>query len=154
VSATERHGEARLEQTAAILLRKTKFSETSLIVTWLSQNAGKLKTIAKGARRPRSRFGGTLDLFHQCEIQFARSRKGELHALRETVLLEAYEAIRFDFQRLALASYFAELVDQVTELDHPAPDLFDLLQRGLGHLAAHPASRLPHARRKLVEGLG
>src|ERR1700744_2634820 len=93
VGAPYRHREASLEQTTAILLRKTKFSETSLIVTWFTEGAGKLKTMAKGVRGPRSRFGGTLDLFHRCEIQFARSRKGELHALRETALLEAYEGI-------------------------------------------------------------
>jgi DNA repair protein RecO (recombination protein O) len=145
-----------VEQTAAILLRKTKLTETSLIITWFSQDAGKLKTVAKGARRPRSRFGGALDLFHECEIQFARSRKSELHALREAVLIEPYEAIRFDYGRLGLAAYFAELVDLVTEPEHPSPELFDLLRRALGHLAAQPASRraLLHFESELVHGLG
>ncbi|MEO6789128.1 MAG: recombination protein O N-terminal domain-containing protein, partial [Chthoniobacteraceae bacterium] len=53
-----------MQTTAAILLRKTRFSETSLIVTWFTRDCGRLKTIVKGALRPKSRFAGVLDLFY------------------------------------------------------------------------------------------
>ena len=75
-----------VETTAAILLRKTKLTESSLIISWFTQDHGRIKTVAKGARQPKSRFAGQLDLFFDCEIQFARSRKSELHILREVVL--------------------------------------------------------------------
>ena len=83
-----------METTAAILLRKTKFSETSLIVTWFTEAHGKIKTVAKGARQPKSKFAGGLDLFFDCEIQFARSRKSELHILREVALREPHAGMR------------------------------------------------------------
>jgi DNA repair protein RecO (recombination protein O) len=145
-----------LELTAAILLRKTKLTETSLIVTWFAETGGKLKTVAKGARRPQSRFAGVLDLFHRCEIQFARSRKSELHILREAVLSEAHEQIRFHYERLALAAYFAELTDLVTEPEHSAPELYDLLRRALAHLNAQPATKraLLHFEAELARQLG
>lgn len=145
-----------MDTTAAILLRKTKLTETSLIVTWLTEEHGRLKTVAKGARQPKSRFSGVLDLFFECEIQFVRSRKSELHALREAALNEPHEGLRLDYKRVALAAYFVELIELVTEPDHPSPELFDLLKRGLGFLNANPAAMRPllHFEAELVRLLG
>src|ERR1700761_6988137 len=86
-----------LETTDAILLRKTKLTETSLIVSWFTEAHGRIKTVAKGARQPKSRFTGLLDLFFDCEIQFARSQKSELHLLREVVLRNPHEGLRVDY---------------------------------------------------------
>ena len=72
-----------METTPAILLRRIKLTESSLIVTWFTEAQGKLKTVAKGARRPRSPFAGRLDLFYLAEITYSRSRQSELHGLRE-----------------------------------------------------------------------
>jgi DNA repair protein RecO (recombination protein O) len=145
-----------VETTPAILLRKTKLTETSLIVTWFTVAQGKIKTVAKGARQPKSRFAGLLDLFFDCEIQFARSQRSELHQLREVALREPHEALRLDYPRVALASYFVELIELVTEPDHPAPELYDLLQRALGFLNTQPASRraLLHFENELTRLLG
>jgi DNA repair protein RecO (recombination protein O) len=145
-----------LDTTPAILLRKIKLTETSLIVTWLTEQHGKLKTVAKGARQAKSRFAGRLDLFFECEIQFSRSRKSELHALREAELHEAYEGLRLDYSRVALASYFVELIELVTEPEHAVPELFDLLRRALRYLSEHPADRraLEHFENELARLLG
>jgi DNA repair protein RecO (recombination protein O) len=104
------------------------------VVTWLSEACGKIKTVAKGARRPRSPFAGKLDLFYEAEIQFVRSRRSDLHTLKEAALREPFEGLRLDFHRVELASYFVELLDLVTEPEHPVPDLLDLLRRGLTYL--------------------
>jgi DNA repair protein RecO (recombination protein O) len=145
-----------LDTTPAILLRKTKLTESSLIVTWLTELHGKLKTVAKGARQAKSRFAGRLDLFFECEIQFSRSRKSELHALREAELREAYDGLRLDYPRVALASYFVELIELVTEPEHAVPELFDLLRRALRYLNEHPADRrsLEHFEKELARLLG
>ncbi len=145
-----------MDTTAAILLRKTKLTETSLIVTWFTEAHGRIKTVAKGARQPKSRFAGLLDLFFDCEIQFVRSKKSELHTLREVVLRQPHEGMRLDYGRVALAAYFVELIELVTEPDHPAPELHDLLRRAFGHLHEHPASQraLLHFEAELVRMLG
>ena len=130
-----------MDTTAAILLRKTRLSDTSLILTWCTELHGKLKTVAKGARSSKSAFSGKLDLFFITDIQFLRSRKSELHLLKEVVLKEPHEAIRTDYRRLQLASYFVELIDRATEPEHAIPELFDLLRRGLGHLNTTKPSR-------------
>jgi len=145
-----------VDSTPAILLRKTKLTETSFIVTWFTEAHGRIKTVAKGARQPRSRFAGLLDLFFDCEIQFARSRKSDLHILREVVLRHPREGLRLDYTRVALASYFVELIELVTELDHPAPELHNLLNRAFTHLSEKPASlkALLHFEAELTRSLG
>ena len=145
-----------MESTAAILLRRTKFSDTSLIVTWLTRDHGKLKTLAKGALRPKSAFAGTIDLFFETEIAFVRSSRSEIHALREAVLLNPFEGLRKDYARVELAAYFVELLELLTEPEHPVPELFDLLQRALGYLEnATPERRvLLHFEKELARLLG
>jgi DNA repair protein RecO (recombination protein O) len=145
-----------VENTAAILLRKTRFSDTSLIVTWFTNEHGRLKTVVKGALRPKSRFSGVLDLFFECEIAFARSTKSEVHTLREAVLREPRENMRTDFPRVALGSYFVELIEYATEPEQPAPELFDLLQRAFAHLDKAAATRraMLHFEKELVRFLG
>lgn len=123
-----------MDTTAAILLRKTRLSDTSLIITWCTENHGKLRTAAKGARRPKSAFAGKLDLFFTVEIQFARSKKGDLHSLHEAVLCNPRENIRKNHLCVQLASYFVELIDLATEPEHAVPEFYDLLRRALDYL--------------------
>ena len=123
-----------MNTTAAILLRKIRFSDTSLIITWMTEHHGKLKTIAKGASRSKSGFSGKLDLFFT-------SQKSDLHLLKEVVLKNPQEEIRKDYRRVQLASYFVELIEMTTESDHAVPELFDLLQRALNHLNTNPPSK-------------
>ncbi len=145
-----------METTPAMLLRKTKLTETSLIITWFTAAHGKIKTVAKGARAPKSRFAGSLDLFFDCEIDLVRSKKSELHILREVVVKNAHVGLRSEFDRVAAAAYFVELIELVTEPDHPAPELYDLLQRAFFHLSANAASKraLLHFEFELARLLG
>jgi DNA repair protein RecO (recombination protein O) len=145
-----------LETTPAILLRRTKLTDTSLIVTWLTEQHGRVKTVGKGARGAKSPFSGVLDLFFACEISYVRSRRTDLHSLREVLLIEPHAQLRFDYPRLALASYFAELVELVTEPEHPVPEMYDLLQRALGYLNSHPANQraLTHFETEVAKALG
>jgi DNA repair protein RecO (recombination protein O) len=123
--------------TAAILLRKRKFSDTSLIVSWYTESLGCIQTIAKGARRPKSPFAGKLDLFFEAEIQIAPSRRSNLHTLTEIVLRNPFAGIRQSYLRTQTASYFVELIELSTERDHCEPELFHLLRRAYGYLDAH-----------------
>ncbi len=147
---------SELDSTPAILLRKFKLTETSLIVTWFTETHGKLKTVAKGARRPKSPFAGRLDLFFNAEITLARSAKSELHALREVVVTDSREGLRLSYERTCLAAYFVELVEMTTEPDHPAPEIYDLLRRALDFLARNEPTRraMLHFERELSRVLG
>ena len=125
-----------MPSTAAILLRKRKFSDTSLIVSWCTQSLGCIQTIAKGARRTKSPFSGKLDLFFEADIAIAPSRKSDLHTLTEVALRNPFPGIRQNYRRTQTAAYFVELIEICTERDHHEPELFELLQRAFGYLDA------------------
>src|SRR6266496_3806346 len=115
-----------MESTAAILLRKRKFSDTSLIVSWCTDSLGCIQTVAKGARRAKSPFAGKLDLFFEAEIQIARSRRSDLHTLTEVVLRNPFGGLRTHDLRTGGAVYCGELMEVCTERDHRAPVVFPL----------------------------
>ena len=123
-----------MESTAAILLRKRRLSDTSLIISWCTESLGCIQTAAKGARRAKSPFAGKLDLFFEAEIQIARSRKSNLHTLTEVALRNPFGGIRKSHLRTQAAAYFIELVEICTESDHHEPELFSLLRRAFTFL--------------------
>ena len=126
-----------MESTPAILLRKRKFSDTSLIVSWCTESLGCIQTVAKGARRAKSPFAGRLDLFFEVEIQVARSRRSDLHTLTEVVLKNPFGGIRKNYFSTQTAAYFVELIEICTERDHREPELFALLRRAFSYLDAN-----------------
>jgi DNA repair protein RecO (recombination protein O) len=123
-----------VRSTTAILLRKRKFTDTSLIVSWCTESLGCIQTVAKGARRPKSPFAGKLDLFFEADIAIAPSRKSNLHTLTEVALRNPFAGIRQNYLRTQTAAYFVELIEVCTERDHHEPELFALLRRAFGYL--------------------
>jgi DNA repair protein RecO (recombination protein O) len=126
-----------VQSTAAILLRKRKFSDTSLIVSWCTESLGCIQTVAKGARRSKTSFAGKLDLFFEAEISIVPSRKSTLHTLTEVVVRNPFVGIRKNYLRTQAAAYFVELIEICTERDHHEPELFALLRRAFGYLDAN-----------------
>ncbi len=126
------------ERATGIILRTRPLTETSLIVHWLTPELGRLATVAKGARRPKSPFRGKLDLFYEADISFARSRRSELHNLREVGLRETHSALRKEMGWLQQAAYGAALIEQTTETETPLPYVFDLMRGFLNHLTRQP----------------
>lgn len=120
--------------TRGIVVRLTKLTDTSLIAHWFTADAGLMKTVARGARRPKSPFAGKLDLFFSGEISVARARRGSLDTLREVQLESCRDALRKSWPATLMAGYFCQLAEAVVEPGHPEPEIFDLLGRGLDHL--------------------
>lgn len=126
------------ESATGIILRTRPLTETSLIVNWLTPNHGRIATVAKGARRPKSPFLGKLDLFYEADFTFARSRRSELHTLREIGLRETHAALRQEIGYVQQASYCAMLIEQVTETETPLPAVFELMRDFLNALPQRP----------------
>jgi DNA repair protein RecO (recombination protein O) len=142
--------------TSAILIRSTRLTDTSLIVHWFTEGEGLVKTVAKGALRPRSPFAGKLDLFFSGEIVVATARKGELHILREVSVSNWREGLRRTYDSALMAGYFCQLAEAAVEPGHADPGLYDLLRRGLDHLDAEPPSlrAMTHFEKQLTSVLG
>jgi len=129
-----------IESGAGIILRTLPLTETSLIVHWLSPTFGRIATVAKGARRPKSPFSGKLDLFYEADISLTRSRSSDLHTLREVSLCQTNAALRLDVDKLRQAVYAAKFIVQATEPETPLQEIFELFRRFLESLCMHDPS--------------
>ena len=127
-----------IESASGIILRTRPLTETSLIVHWLTPELGRLATVAKGARQPRSPFHGKLDMFYEADFNFTRSRRSELHTLREVSLRQPHTAIRTDLGWLQQATYADALIEQATETESPLPEIHMLFTGLLEHLPQQP----------------
>ena len=123
-----------IQSTTGLILRTRPLTETSLIVNWLTPDLGRISTVAKGARRPRSAFAGQLDLFYAADFSFQRSRRSDLHTLHEIKLRETHPALRHELACLQQAVYCSKLIEQATEPETPLPAVYDLLDALLTHL--------------------
>lgn len=120
-------------------MRTRPLTETSLIVHWLTPEFGRIAVVAKGARRPKSNFRGKLDIFYQADFSFQRSRRSELHNLREVSLQETHADLRSDIGRVQQAAYAVALIEQTTETETPIPEIYDLMLGFVQHLTASGA---------------
>ncbi|HKQ39763.1 MAG TPA: DNA repair protein RecO [Verrucomicrobiae bacterium] len=130
-----------VEKTRGLILRVLPLTETSLIVDWLTPEFGRISTAAKGARRTNSPFRGKLDLFYLTEFSFVRSKRSELHTLREVKVMETHPLLRRDLQALQQAAYCARLLIQATEKETPLPEMFRLMTEAVDNISAEGVIR-------------
>lgn len=128
------------ERGTGIVLRTRLLTESSLIVNWLTPGLGRIATVAKGARRPKSPLRGKIDLFYTAEFTFSRSRRSDLHNLREVSLLKTRDALRRELGYLHQAAYCARLIEQTTESETPLPEIYELFVAFLDSLPERPPS--------------
>ena len=88
---------------------------------------GRIGTVAKGARRPKSAFQGKLDLFHVAEFSFQRSRRSDLHTLREVALTETFSSLRTEVELLDCLARATRLITRATEEQTPLAGEYVLL---------------------------
>src|SRR6056297_3114946 len=119
-----------------IVLRTYKLGETDRIVNLLTQGRGKVRAVAKGIRRPGSRFGGRLEPFSHVDLQLYEGRN--LDTITQAELIAAHDRVRTDHATSAAASVMAELVDHVAQEGERDNGVFLLLRAGLQALDAGP----------------
>jgi DNA repair protein RecO (recombination protein O) len=108
-----------------------EFSETSLVVTLLTEDFGKVSALAKGARRPKGPFEGALDLLALVRIVFLRKSSEALDLLTEAKLTRRFRSAERDLARLYAGYYVAELVSELTDHGDPHRELFALADQTL-----------------------
>ncbi|MTV26292.1 DNA repair protein RecO [Nitriliruptoraceae bacterium ZYF776] len=119
-----------------IVLRTYKLGETDRIVHLLTQGRGKVRAVAKGVRRPGSRFGGRLEPYSHVDLQLYEGRN--LDVVNQAELLAPFAAVRADWERSACAATMCELTDQIAQEGERDNALFLLLRAGLQALEAGP----------------
>jgi DNA repair protein RecO (recombination protein O) len=111
------------------VLRRKDIGEADRILTLFTPGMGKVRVIAKGIRKPRSRKAGHLELFTRANLLLATGRDLDIVTQAET--LEAYRPLREDLLSGAYGAYMVELLDRFTPDAEEHAALYDLLRRGL-----------------------
>jgi DNA repair protein RecO (recombination protein O) len=127
-----------LVSTPAIVLSALRYSETSKIVRLATRDLGVQSVIAKGALRPRSRFGAGLQLLSEGQAQFLTKEHRELHTLTSFDLIRLHVGLAGAVDRYATASALAEVMLRFAPAD-PHPESFELLREALVTLEIAPA---------------
>lgn len=112
-----------------IVLRGYPFGESHRIVVLVSPNHGKLRTVARGVRKTKSRFGGRLEPFTHVDLVLYEGKN--LDTITEVSTINAFGELRNHLDRVLAASTMLEVVDAVVQEDEPSLRMFLLLQRGL-----------------------
>src|SRR5688572_28080 len=113
--------------TKAIILGRTDYGEADRILTLLTPDQGKLRLLAKGVRRVKSKMAGGIELFSVSEITFIKGR-GDIGTLVSTRLITYYDQIVSNLDRTMLGYELIKKLNRVTE-DEPEPEYFDLLDQ-------------------------
>lgn len=122
-----------LVSTPAIVISALRYSETSKIVRLATRDHGVQSAIAKGALRPKSRFGGALQLLSEGQAQILLKEHRELHLLTSFDLSRLHVGLASDLERYAVACALAEVMLRFAPPD-PHPESFDRLRQGLDAL--------------------
>ena len=123
-----------LVKTTAITLKSRKWGEADRIVTVYARNLGKIRAVARGARRPKSRMGGALEPLTLCELNLFEKSGDSLYRVSQVDLIEPFIKFREDLTMMAAAARMANVVGAVTPDGDPDPHLFDTLEQGLRSL--------------------
>jgi DNA repair protein RecO (recombination protein O) len=138
------------EKATALVLRVIEFSETSSIVTLFTREFGKIRAIAKGARRPKGPFESALDLLALCRIVFLRKSSDALDLLTEAKLERRFRPPGGNLSNLYAAYYVAELLNELTDDYDPHPELFDVADETLAALRTSSTAALALLRFELT----
>lgn len=118
-----------------VVLRTIRLGEADRIVTLLTRGRGKVRAVAKGVRRTKSRFGARVEPMGHVALLMYEGR--ELDIITQAESLEQFRAVREDLDRLAKAHALLEAVDQVGQERQANPRLFQMLVGALRALSAH-----------------
>src|SRR5919206_4952851 len=129
-----------LVTTPAIVLSALRYGETSKIVRLATREHGVQSAIAKGALRPKSRFGAALQLLSEGQAQYLAKEHRELHVLTAFDLQQLHVALAADLARYATAAALAEVMLRFAPPD-PHPESYDLFRDALHALEEAPAGR-------------
>jgi DNA repair protein RecO (recombination protein O) len=130
-----------LVTTPGIVLSALRYGETSKIVRLATRELGVQSAIAKGALRPKSRFGAALQLLSEGTAHLLTREHRELHILTAFDLTRVHVGLAADVGRYAAASALAEVLLRFAPAD-PHPASYDLLRDALGLLEVTPPAAL------------
>jgi DNA repair protein RecO (recombination protein O) len=112
----------------AFVIRATRLTESSRVVTLFTEEFGKVKAVAKGVDRPKSKLAGMIELFGLIEAVLYKKESSELGTLSDASLIDGYPGIAENPRKFGFGSAWCEILDRTSHPDHPRPETFGLTE--------------------------
>ena len=125
-----------IHATDAIVLRRYPYRETSVTVSCLSNQFGKLKGLIKGLRVQPNRHRSAMEPMTVNRIIFYDTAESQLHLISHCELLHPMAGLSRDMETFCVAAHCVEVAEAVAPLEEPQPEAYHLLQRTLDRLSA------------------
>ena len=110
----------------AIVLRQYSLAEADRIVVFFSREFGKVRAVAKGAKRPRSHIGGCLEPLNRIQIEFYAREGRDLGRVTRCELLHSFLGCNPSPENMILLSYLSEIINEIVQENNPNPLLYRL----------------------------
>src|SRR6266545_6044031 len=130
-----------LGKSRAVVIGSFPLAESDRVVSFFSRDYGKIRGVARAARRMRSRFGSALELLTLSELVFFDGGRSDLVQVDHFDIVHPFEGVRGDLQRLGHAAWIAECVGRLTADRDPNAAVYGLLVRALRSVEAGTAPR-------------
>lgn len=117
----------RFLRSEAVVLRSTPFAEADRLVTFYTKQYGKLKAVAKGARRPTCRFAGVVEPSTHAAFYFYRKPTKDLALMTQHQVIRSFRSLRSDLDRYLQTCYLLELVDRCTPMEEMNEAIWNML---------------------------
>jgi DNA repair protein RecO (recombination protein O) len=123
---------ARVSET--FVLRTYPFREADLVVSFLTRDLGKLRGVARRARRPKSPFGAGLERLSRVRMAYFQRENAELVSLSGCELIESQFGLQSEYEMSVVLDYFTEVTEQLLPPHEPNEKFFRLLTSVLAYL--------------------
>lgn len=120
-----------LKRATGIVIQSLNYGESDRIVTFFTLEYGKIKGIAKGARRSKRRFSNSLDLFCHVKVHLFEKEDRSLTRVDQCDVVEFFPAFNHDVVKMSYGSYFVELVEAMVGEREAHAGVFELLREFL-----------------------
>lgn len=128
----------KILRTEGIVLKRINFRETSRIVSFFSKRFGRLQLLAKGIRKPGSRFGASMEPFTHSSVIFYKRETREIYTVSDSQILHSFDRLRHNIPSFTLASNILNFISITASLEERHEELFRLSLRALKLLEIHP----------------
>ena len=132
----------RSYRTEALVLKSAPIGEAGLIITLYSRDAGKLRAVVRGVRRPTSKMVGHLEPLNRVELSLASPRLEGMGTITQAQIVESFAALKASLEAVSKGIYLAELVDGFGAEGSANPELYSLLADTLRALNDSPEIEL------------
>jgi len=130
-----------VHEAEAIVLRQYSLSDSDRIVVFVTREYGKVRGVAQGVKKPKSRLSGSLEPLNHIHLEFFAKEGKELSQVRQAELIHPYLGKNLSLNNIYAYSYFAEIAGEIVQDSQPNQAFFRLLLASLQAGEQHPANR-------------